>query len=234
MKLSWLFRTMKDDIRTFLKSENGRYVDAVILVLIPVIMLTVPIPFLNLFLCFLLVMAYTWLQDGIKEGLGFEKPQNLLVLVLRSLVLAIVIVALVFILLPLITRMTGVHHDLGFFDAVRGDLAIYISALGTGWLVGGFIEEIVFRSFMMQKIMRLSRHSLVGKIAAVILPAAFFGFLHQYQGITGQILTGLIGVILAIIFLWNQGKIWQNILVHGFINTITITMIYLNLDKSFY
>jgi len=50
--------------------------------------------------------------------------------------------------------------------------------------------------------------------------------MHGYQGITGQIITGIIGLLLAIIFHLRKYDLWFNIAVHGFFYTIALIVIY--------
>ena len=224
---------MKQTITTFLTSEKGIYIDALVLVSIPTIILLISTPFLDLVICVLLVLIYSWLQGGIGKNLGFLKPDKPGKLFLQSLGIAFVFFISTAIIGLVLTSLTGVPHDLSAFEAMRGNLAVYIPTLAIGWVVGGFIEEVLFRAFMIKKINRLLGGKPIANVLAALLPAIFFGFLHAYQGLIGQILAGLIGLALAVLYIKNKHNTWQNVLVHGLFDTIAITTVYLNLDRMF-
>jgi membrane protease YdiL (CAAX protease family) len=59
-----------------------------------------------------------------------------------------------------------------------------------------------------------------------------FGLAHQYQGLSGMISTGLVGLALGILFLKSRNRLWLTILTHGVYDAILITLIYL--DKDMY
>ncbi|WP_421986411.1 type II CAAX prenyl endopeptidase Rce1 family protein [Roseivirga sp.] len=52
-----------------------------------------------------------------------------------------------------------------------------------------------------------------------------FGYMHDYQGITGQVLTGYTGFSMGLVYLWKR-NIWLNIFIHGAIDTISMFLLY--------
>ena len=194
---------MKQNITNFLTSDKGIFADAAMLVIMPTIILTGPFVQLNLAICVVLALLYAWLQGGIGKYLGFRKPASFSRLLLYSFGLAIAFIIALYPVAPLVEYLTGVPHDASAFDVLRGNLPNYLIMLAMGWIIGGFFEEILFRAFMMKTIMRLFGNGLPGTIIAAVIPAAFFGYLHGYQGLTGQILTGTIGFGLALLYLRN-------------------------------
>ena len=50
--------------------------------------------------------------------------------------------------------------------------------------------------------------------------------MHSQQGITGQLVTGIVGGLLALIFYLRKYDLWFVIAVHGFFDTISIILIY--------
>ena len=55
---------------------------------------------------------------------------------------------------------------------------------------------------------------------------------HWYQGKSGALSTGIISIFLGLIFIYNQFNLWLPIIVHGFIDTISIFIISLGYDKK--
>ena len=63
----------------------------------------------------------------------------------------------------------------------------------------------------------------------IILFGILFGMLHSYQGITGQIVTGILGATLSFIFYKHKYNLWLNIAIHGFFDSIAILLFYFEL-----
>ena len=53
--------------------------------------------------------------------------------------------------------------------------------------------------------------------------------MHSSQGITGQLVTWIVGALLALIFYLRKYDLWFMIAVHGFFNTIALSCIYFGL-----
>ncbi|MFY0606776.1 MAG: CPBP family intramembrane metalloprotease [Cyclobacteriaceae bacterium] len=157
---------------------------------------------------------------------GFVKPESILTTMTIALLMALVIVLIsFFMLIPALEFITGQPHQIGVFRQIEGNLKVLMFSIGIGSLIGGFTEEIIFRGFFMSRISDYIPGN-IGKIISVVSTSIFFGYLHEYQGITGQIAIAIMGAILGGIYIMNKGRLWLNILVHGFVNTISMTMVY--------
>lgn len=191
------------------------------------ILLLITTPYVDMLICLVLVLIFYAFGKGVKKEVGFEiNDTPFYKIILHSFITAIVGIGIIYgIGKPVIEFFTGATLDLSVYEAIRGNTQFYINILLIGILIGGFVEEILFRSFLLKQIEVLIGGK-TGTIISLLISSAFFGFLHQYQGITGQLLTGLVGFYLGVIYLFNKGRIWQNILTHAFINTISITLIY--------
>lgn len=81
--------------------------------------------------------------------------------------------------------------DYSMFAPLEGNLGAYLSFLWKMWLSASIGEEILFRGFAFVQL----KNILGDKPWLIILvSSALFGFPHFYQGITGVILTFLIGL----------------------------------------
>ena len=69
----------------------------------------------------------------------------------------------------------------------------------------------------------------VGLIGIFIL---VFGIAHSYQGISGILSTGLMGGILALVYLKSGRNIWLPILLHGWVDTFGLYFIYAGIDQQ--
>lgn len=197
-----------------------------IAVLVVGLMLLIDTPYLGTLLSLVTVIGYLIATNQFKK-LGFDKPNNLRQTLFIALSMAFVIViASFYMLIPMLEVYTGVDYTAGNFNQLKGNFSFFISSLIIGWIFGGLFEEIIFRGFMINSMIKILPEN-IGKYLSVFLTAFIFGFLHEYQGINGQILTGFVGLILGQLYIFNDRRIWLNVFVHGFINTFSMTLLFL-------
>ena len=170
-------------------------------------------------------------QDSFGE-IGFRRPESWA----RTIFLAIafgVVIQLVFSIVvdPLLARWTGTPVDVSSLDGMRGNLVNYLIMLAVGWVLGGFLEEMLFRGYLLKRIRLVLGDSPAATLIAILLPALAFGLAHSYQDTAGMISTGLIGAILGGLFVWYRGNLWLPIMVHGFSNVVGVTLIYTSGDR---
>jgi membrane protease YdiL (CAAX protease family) len=134
---------------------------------------------------------------------------------------------------PGITKLTGLTIDYSSFDQLRGNLPACLVALLIVWGSAGFGEEIIFRGYFMRQFVKFFGESKVSIVLNIVLLACFFGFMHSYQGITGQLVTGIAGALLALIFYLRKYDLWFIIAVHGFFDTIALICVYFGLHHEF-
>ena len=135
----------------------------------------------------------------------------------------------VFLLVPGITMLTDAPIDYSAFDELKGNLPACLIALVVVWATAGFGEEIIFRGYFMRQFVKFFGESKVSIVLNIVLIACFFGFMHSYQGITGQLVTGIVGALLALIFYLRKYDLWFVIAVHGFFDTIALICVYFGL-----
>ncbi|GGZ90048.1 CPBP family intramembrane glutamic endopeptidase [Algibacter mikhailovii] len=186
----------------------------------------------NIIISILIILAnYIEYNGKPFSALGFQREKFTLknILVLAPLVAMGLFIFYVFILVPGITTLTGAPIDYSSFDPLKGNLSACLTALVVVWASAGFGEEIIFRGYFMRQFVKFFGESKVSIVLNIIVLACFFGFMHSYQGITGQLVTGVVGAILALIFYLRKYDLWFVIAVHGFFDTIAIICVYFGL-----
>jgi membrane protease YdiL (CAAX protease family) len=128
------------------------------------------------------------------------------------------------VLLPL---AGGQQADVGRFDALQGNLPLLLLTLVGVWISAAFAEEVIYRGFLMGRLARLFGGGRLAWWSALLASACIFGVLHLYQGFTGVAITGLMGFLLGALYLVVRRNLWVGILVHGLVDTMSLTMIYL-------
>lgn len=129
---------------------------------------------------------------------------------------------------PLIERATGSPIDLTELGAIEGDFGAFLLLLAIGLLFGGIVEEVIFRGYVVGWGV-----ALFGARAApwlCVLSALVFGISHLYQGMTGVVATGLIGLCFGLLYLWTGRRLLPVIVAHMTVNAIGITALYLGLE----
>jgi len=132
-------------------------------------------------------------------------------------------------LLPVVTYITNKPIDYSDFDAIKGNPSGLIFLLVFVWISAAFGEEIVWRGYFMKQFIKFFGHGKISLTLNILLCGGLFGMMHSYQGLTGQIVTAILGMILSFIFHKKKYDLWLNVAIHGFFDTIAILALYFNL-----
>jgi len=172
-------------------------------------------------------------KQGSVADIGLKRPASWPRILVATLAFGFAFQLLSLIVIePLLARLTGAPVDISAFDGVRGNLQAFLMLLAVGWIVGGFLEELTFRGFVVSRIRWLLGANPTSAWIGVTIAAVVFGLAHAYQGISGMIVTGLTGFILGAIFVLCRYNLWYAMLSHGFMNTAGILAIYLDIDRQ--
>jgi membrane protease YdiL (CAAX protease family) len=169
------------------------------------------------------------------RGLGLGRPRS----IVRMLALGIAtgFAMLLFsklLLTPIAEAITGIPRDLSAFEDVRGNLSRYLVLMPRIWLGAAVCEEIVFRAFLIGRLeAAFGGPSRIATAMAVLLSSVLFGLAHGYQGPTGVLITGTLGLIFACVYAYGGRNLWLNIVVHGVYDTLSLGLVLTSLDRAF-
>lgn len=175
----------------------------------------------------LIASAIEYKKDLFKS-LGFQSEKiNLKSLLIYAPILAVVIfLCYGYVMIPSVTYLTGEPMDFSEFKQFKGNLSASLGLLAYIWISAAFGEEIVFRGYLMRQFTKFFGASTISLAINILLLGFLFGFIHSYQGVSGQIITGIIGMLLAVIFHIRKNDLWFNVALHGCIDTIAVVYIY--------
>ena len=180
----------------------------------------------KLVLLLLLASQSLWIRGLGWASVGLGRPPALLRAVLQGTVAAaIVLVAVRLVIVPLAVAVTGVSVDLSQVEAVRDDpgtLWIWIAQAVTLAAVG---EELVFRGYLIRRVADLFGQSRLGLSIGLVISSMGFGWAHRYQGEAGMVATGLIGALLALLYLRTR-SLWPVIICHALVDVTSLVVIY--------
>lgn len=189
-------------------------------------------PGIGVLLAIAIIAGLTWLRGEGLAGLGFVRPESWPVTILLSMGLGLILaLASTLVIEPLTDRLTGTAIDHSLFDSIRGNLPGLLKLLLLVWLLVAFLEEIIFRGFLMLEVRRWLGTGVGGLVINLLFNSILFGIAHWYQGRSGALSTGIVGMLIGVIFIAGGYNLWLPILTHGFIDTFGLTLVYLNGDR---
>ena len=127
---------------------------------------------------------------------------------------------------PILVHLIGKKADLSQFRDLTGNLretALYILLV---WIVAAFGEEMIYRGYLMNRVADLLDRTRKAWIVSLIVVHIVFGLAHSYQGLTGVIDEGLMGVLLAVIYLRTGRNLAVPIVAHGVQDSIDLILIF--------
>lgn len=179
------------------------------------------------------IVALTlWLRNDNMAAIGFSQPSNWFTTILLGLGLGVLIQILTIVLIePISEKLTGTSHDHSVVENVKGNWKAFVQWLIIVWILVAVLEEGIYRGFLMTEIAKVIGTGPLGVIANVIITSIVFGLSHGYQNRSGILSTGVIGGLLAIIFVLSGFNLWLAIFTHGFIDTVGIGWIAIDGDR---
>jgi membrane protease YdiL (CAAX protease family) len=128
---------------------------------------------------------------------------------------------------PILVRLIGKKADLSQFRDLTGNLretALYILLV---WIVAAFGEEMIYRGYLMNRVADLLDRTRNAWMVSLIVVHIVFGLAHSYQGLTGVIDEGIMGVLLAAIYLRTGRNLAVPIVAHGVQDSIDLILIFM-------
>lgn len=176
----------------------------------------------------LYVILITYLQDGNLRNLSFNRIG---LREIKSIFICYILLefSVDYVFDPIINWLCNEQPDYSAFASIEGHAGLYSEWLFKMWISAALGEELLFRAFTFSQLKRLIPDK---NIIAVIISAIMFCIPHLYQGIAGLLSTFVFGIAFGLIYLKFK-NIWINIIVHGLIDTIFLTLSYLGLFEFY-
>jgi len=124
--------------------------------------------------------------------------------------------------------------DLSSIDEIRGDWASFLILMVIMWVFAAFGEEFLFSGYYMKHLAELFGDSDKAWLAAALILSIYFGASHNYQGLAGTIAVGLASTFFFFTFVRNRTNLILLVLMHGFYDSIGLTLIFLDRDRIFF
>ena len=187
------------------------------------------VPGIGILVAVVIIGVLLWRRKMRLRDVGFRRPKSWAQTIGAGFLIGVAAQLAAFVLLdPLLEQFTEHATDLTEFEGLRGDLGMLAIWLAIVWLFVAFTEEFIFRGFLMNELVNILGRSTAALHWSLLVSALVFGLAHWYQGPAGVLSTGLVGWLLGYIFIRNGFNLWLPIFVHGFIDTVGLTLIYLD------
>ena len=180
---------------------------------------------------FVFIALFVGKKEKSFNAIGFKKQDSWTKTILIGALLGIGIqIFYIIVFDPLIEKITGTPIDLSNLDNMRGDFGRFVGWIVIGFGIGGFLEEITFRGYLITRLTKVLGEKPGQLVFIVLVTSVSFGIAHLYQDISGMISTGSFAIFFGIIFIKSNYNLWYPILAHGFANTASVLLIYLDWD----
>ncbi|MCP4553340.1 MAG: CPBP family intramembrane metalloprotease [Bacteroidetes bacterium] len=118
--------------------------------------------------------------------------------------------------------------DMSNYKYLQDNIGMLILTLIGTYIVASFGEEIIYRGFIINRLIELGLDSKFGRSLVIIISAIIFGLVHYQWGPMGIVQTGFMGAVLGYFYLKLKKRIWILVLAHGYMDTILMTQMYLS------
>jgi uncharacterized protein len=159
-------------------------------------------------------------------SLGLTLPSSWAVAIAGGVALYLVNMALSQWLVPAIAAVLKLQAQASFLAYVSGNLPGLALWVAIGWIVGGFMEECLFRGFLLTRVSQLFANPAAGLAVGIVAQAVLFGALHLYAGAFAFIYATLFAIANGIFYVLLRRNLWPLIVVHGVWNTVGIWSVY--------
>jgi membrane protease YdiL (CAAX protease family) len=109
---------------------------------------------------------------------------------------------------------------------VRGNTPAFLLWLTIGIVVGGLMEECLFRGFLIDRVAALLGKNALAIAAAVVVQALLFASMHLYQGTFGALYALTFALVHGVFYVLAGRNLWPLVVVHGLWNSVATWGVY--------
>lgn len=159
-------------------------------------------------------------------SIGLGRPESFVRTSVMALGVAVAVFVMLQVLLQLIILPVFGAPDSSRFARIAGNRLLLAGGLFSVWTAAAFGEEIIFRGYLVSRLAELLGEARWAWVGAVVTQSLVFGVMHFYQGLSGIVITGVVGLLFGFAYLAVRRNLWVLVLAHGFIDTFSLVTIY--------
>lgn len=160
---------------------------------------------------------------------GLARPQKWSRTIVTALATIAVYLAVSILFQLIVVSLAGAQAEIdqSRFNPVAGNVGVFLLMVLLSWTTIAFGEEMFFRAFIINRLGQLFQASRARWPLAALGSAAMFGFAHYLvEGPVGIITNGLLGLVLAAVYLRSGRNLWITIIAHALMNTLRFVLLF--------
>jgi membrane protease YdiL (CAAX protease family) len=178
------------------------------------------------------LLLFGWLSLRVRKlrwrDVGLKRFRNWKTTIALGVAAGILLECLeLFVTQPLLVKFLHKQPDLEVFRDLNRNPGMTLIYIALAWTLAAFCEEMVYRGYLMNRVADLFNRTRPAWIISLIAVHVGFGLAHAYQGWTGVVDEGLMGLLLGIIYLRTGRNLSVPIIAHGIGDTIDFLLIFL-------
>ena len=187
-------------------------------------------PLVNLGL--VVTVAIFWVVSKIRgstwSDFGLARPKSWVRTILMSIGVFVGIAVSFTLLSSLIQLVFPIpEQNISRFDILRGNLPNLILNVVAIWFTAGFLEELLWRGYLMNRLIDLQgRSTKLAWAISLVASSIIFGLGHTYQGLGGVIKITTAGLLFGTAFLTTKRNLWPLIITHAILDSIGFVQTY--------
>ncbi|HEY9131500.1 MAG TPA: CPBP family intramembrane glutamic endopeptidase [Dyella sp.] len=126
---------------------------------------------------------------------------------------------------PVLAHLLTERPDFSDFAFVRASLSGYLMALGLAWVIGGFYEELLFRGYLYDTLLRHLPASRLRSLLAFTVTALVFAVYHWQLGSFGVVNALVFALLAGAIRSFWPANLWYVIGFHACADMSAFTLI---------
>jgi membrane protease YdiL (CAAX protease family) len=143
-------------------------------------------------------------------------------------------VALKLVLKSVVLPYLGAPETNAAFQFLRGNTQEFLTWIPQLIVLVGFSEELLFRGYLLNRLMLIFGQSGGSKVLAVLVSAFVFGIAHwSMQSFWGSLQAGIVGLVFASAYLLNGQRLWSLIAAHAAFDIFAFWIIYAGMEEKF-
>ncbi len=170
-----------------------------------------------------------WRGEGL-AALGLRSPPTWWFVPAWGFFVLGVNVALQLTVVPALGAFLGLPAaDVSQYAVLRGNLPLFLAVAAGAMFTGGFIEEVVYRGLMLDRLARLFGGGRRGRLLGALACGVPFGLVHYEWGMGGILLTAVMGSTQGLMFLATRRNLWPLVVAHAGLDLILLVYAYLGM-----
>jgi membrane protease YdiL (CAAX protease family) len=162
--------------------------------------------------------------------LGLRRPPNWwFVPVWGFVVLMVTILAQVTVVPALASLFNLPPPDVSQYNALSGHFGLFVVAVLGAMFTGGFIEEVVYRGLMVDRLITIFGGGRRGQLLGALACGIPFGLIHFEWGLGGIFVTAVMGTTLGLMFLVTRRNLWPLVAAHASLDFALMLQAYLGI-----